>query len=110
MRVTLDPQQMRDCMELWRHVLTIRTGDDGAHDSGAERAKRLTSLSGTLAGWLDLLRMCTADGRDSEALQQISDEVALFKAWTEEARLALALLQDAQRVKPRVAARRKALR
>lgn len=110
-RLTLDAAQMRGCMEMWRHELTTReSAYDVAIHGRQNRAQILTNLNGTLGGWLDLLRLCRADGHDNEALQQISEEVALFKAWIDEARLAHALLQDAQGAKPRVAARRRVLR
>lgn len=110
-RLSLDAQQMRACMEMWRHEMTIgESAYDGAIHGRPDRAQILTNLNGTLGGWLDLLRLCRPDGNDNEALQQISEEVALFKAWIDEARLAHALLQDAQGAKPRVAARRKVLR
>ena len=76
--------------------MTIR---QSAHDStalGPERAQTLAKLNGTLAGWLDLLRLCKADDTDALAFLQITEEVALFKDWGDEARLALALLQDAR--------------
>jgi len=89
MRLTLDIEQMRNCMDLWQHTLAIRD----AH--GGNRATELTRLIGTVGGWLDLLRLCSAEGADHQALQEITEELMQFQAWAEEARMALGLMDDA---------------
>ena len=59
----------------------------------------LKDLASTLTGWLDLLKMCTAQGSEAIDLQNIRAEVAECKGWTEES-LAAMYLSDTVRCLP----------
>lgn len=99
MHVQIDTQQMRDCMDLWRQALATRVPAVGKQPTGPDRAQTLAKVGATIDGWLDLLRLCTPQGKqDIALLQQLTDEVAGFKAWAEQARLALNLVEGTRQV------------
>jgi hypothetical protein len=93
MQLSLDPAQMGECLDLWRHTLAVRIRDDGVHGPGPDRIAALRRLDGTLDAWLDLLRLATpesdADERDLRALQAT---IANFRDWSEQAQLALQII------------------
>lgn len=97
MRVTLDHQQMRSCMELWRHALALKNQPgDGVHDQAAERATMLAKVRGTVSGWLDLLRLCSPDDSEAPMLLEITAEAMDFLEWADEARLAFNLMKQSK--------------
>lgn len=89
MLLTLDVQQLRAAMDLWRHALAMR--DASGPD---ERGKALSDLSATIAGWQAMLHACTAIGSQVGELEQLRLEVREFKDWAAEAREALRILAD----------------
>jgi hypothetical protein len=92
-QVDLDIDRMRAHMAVWREMATLRPY--GASPVSTEdRAKLLMRAAATAEGWLDLLRMCSADGARLEPLKR---EVAAFEAWAREGGEALKLLRDAER-------------
>lgn len=98
--VSLDLQEMRTSMTLWRDTLVL-CHPQAQRDSGLRviQRKMLNDLDRTLTGWLDLLKMCTAEGSDAIDLQNIRAEVAECKEWTEES-LAATYLNDTVRSLP----------
>jgi hypothetical protein len=90
--LTLDVDQMRACMVLWREALVIAEHDVAARE---ERRAALTRINRALDGWLDLLHLCNAVGVEQRRLAVITKEVVAFRDWADEANLALALLKDA---------------
>lgn len=100
MRVTLDVHEMRSSMALWRDTLLLCHPEARrSFEVRAIQLKMLKDLDSTLMGWLDLLKMCTAHGRDAIDLQNIRAEVAECKGWTEES-LAAMYLNDTVRSLP----------
>lgn len=85
MRVTIDAEEMRRSMALWRDTLVLCHPEaQRSFELRAIQLKMLQDLDSTLTGWLDLLKRCTAQGIDAIDLQNISVEVAECKRWTGE--------------------------
>lgn len=89
MRVTLDVEKMRGTIELWRHLLAQPDELGAGH-----RAEAIAGVRHTVAGWSDLLRLCTVGGAEQPQFQSICAEVAAFQDWLQEASFAIALLRD----------------
>lgn len=89
MRVTLDVEKMRGTMELLRHVLAQPDERAAGH-----RAASIVGVRNTVAGWSDLLQLCSVDAAEQEQLDSIRLEVAAFLDWLQEAELAITLLND----------------
>jgi hypothetical protein len=95
MQLSLDPAEMGESLDLWRHTLAVRIREDDGHGAGPDRIAALRRLDGTLDAWLDLLRLATpesdADERDLQALQVT---IASFREWSEQAQLALQIIEQ----------------
>lgn len=91
-RLNLDVGQMRACLGLWRESLMI---DDGHAEGGSDRRTLLARTDRALDGWLDLLRLCSAEGSEQQRLAEITKEVEAFREWTREAGFALSLMTAA---------------
>lgn len=89
MRVTLDVGKMCGTMELWRHVLAQPDERGAGH-----RAASIAGVRNTVAGWSDLLRLCSVDAAEQEQLDSIRVQVAAFLDWLREADLAITLLNN----------------
>lgn len=89
MHLRLDISQMRACMDLWRDALALP-----AHEGHREQQVLLGRVTGTVAGWSDLLRLCQADPGQEAALRELSAEVQQFKGWIDEAALATTLARQ----------------
>ncbi len=94
MHVDLNLQQMRSCMDLWRQELSLGDRVRGA----TARAQVLANVRGTLAGWLDLLSLCSADGAGQKELTQIATELADFIEWLDEAQFAHAIMRHSKHI------------
>lgn len=88
MRVILDVDQMRGCIDLWRYTLAIRPG---RNDS---RAAMLRTIAHTVDGWLSVLPLLIAEGDDARQLENLLQEVRQFKHWVDEGRMALQLVAE----------------
>lgn len=86
MRVNLDVEQMRACMSVWREALHLYQDGDTEGDLRAISLRVIATVEATVTGWLDLLRLCSADAPDGRELQQVTEEVVRFGAWLAEAR------------------------
>jgi hypothetical protein len=107
LHINLDTDEMRACMGLWRQSLMIpdqRAGD------GADRHASVARVNRALDGWLDLLRLCSAEGAETRRLADIMQEVVAFRDWTHEAGLALRLLAPPSGVDASSTVRRKRAR
>lgn len=102
MRLNLDSAQMRSCMGLWRDAIAPPPGHaDGP--TPEERARLMAHIAGIVAGWSDLLRLASAESdQEQRELIDITTQIAEFKVWADEARMALALLDSARRVPPKL--------
>ena len=69
MKIELDIQKMRDRMELWGYVPAVPGGT--VEHTGASLDKARV----TMTGWVDLLRLCSADASHQPTLRQITAEV-----------------------------------
>lgn len=99
MLVTLDLQEIRSSMALWRDTLVLCQPEaQRSSEMRVIQVKMLKDLDRTLTGWLDLLKMCKAQGPHTIQLQNIRAEVAEHKAWAEEALAALTLTDSVQRL------------
>jgi hypothetical protein len=87
---------MRACMALWRGALALPT--QGRSGAQKEQEALLTRVTGTVAGWSDLLRLCGADAGEEAALKELSAEVQRFKAWIEDAAVATKLARDIEQL------------
>jgi hypothetical protein len=98
MQLILDAKQMGECLDLRRETLEARFEDEDVRGAGADRLAALNKLSGTVDGWLDLLRVAKpetdADRGDLDALRI---KVASFKRWAAQAQLALLIIEDMRR-------------
>lgn len=84
-------------MTLWRDTLILCHSEAKvSSELRVIQLKMLKDLHSTLTGWLDLLKMCTAQGGDATDLQNIRLDVAECKAWTEESLSALYLADTVQ--------------
>lgn len=81
MHLQLDPQHMRAAMDLWRQEL--------AHGQRADAGR----LRDTVAGWLDLLRLCRPAQADADEFQRLAGDVEQFREWLHEAELAERLMR-----------------
>jgi hypothetical protein len=96
MKLNLDAGHMRGCMALWRDAIAIRPGLAGA-PAVAVRAKLLAQATSTVAGWLDLLRLAAPEtDADRLELADAIQQITAFQDWSDEARSALALLQNTE--------------
>jgi hypothetical protein len=79
MQLTLDAKQMGECLDLWRETLEVRFEDEDVRGTGADRLAALNKLSGTVDGWLDLLRVAKpetdADRGDLDAREDPDREL-----------------------------------
>jgi hypothetical protein len=95
MQLTLDAKQMGECLDLWRERLEAKFEGEDVRGAGADRLAALNKLSGTVDGWLDLLRVAKpetdADRRDLDALMT---RIAGFKKWAPQAHLALLIIEE----------------
>jgi hypothetical protein len=106
MHLTLDAEQMRACMDLWRGALRVP-----ARSWGDEQQALLARVTGTVSGWSDLLRLCRPDAGQEKALQELSAEVRRFNTWIDDAALATKLaVQINQMNAPRRTRKRASLR
>lgn len=87
MHLFLDLERLRTSIALWRHVLAMpgQAGDQPASAIGDVRSK--------VAGWADLLRLCSADPEPAQ-LDALRAEVEDFLNWLREAEVAVALLGE----------------
>jgi hypothetical protein len=83
MIVTLNPEWLRTCMDLWRDAAHRKVRSDGDlefHFPGAQ-ASLLEGFSGTAKSWLMVLRACKASSVDQDALAQLQAEVVALDEW-----------------------------
>jgi hypothetical protein len=97
MRLILDPAQMAESLDLWRHTLAARIREDHVRGPGPDRLGALTRLDGTLDAWLDLLRLATPESEaDKRDLQAVKATITSFRAWSEQAHLALQIIEQSR--------------
>lgn len=95
--MTLDIQEMRSSMTLWRDTFVMcHTEAQHNRDLREVLMKLLNNLGNTLAGWLDLLKMCTAEGSEAADLQAITREVVECRSWARESLAAMYLIDTVQ--------------
>jgi hypothetical protein len=96
MQLTLDPGQVRACMNLWRETLTLP-----GHARGARQEALLSRVSATLIGWCDLLRMCRVMESDDRTFQELTADIMRFRAWIDDAMLATKLVSGLEHLDAR---------
>jgi hypothetical protein len=98
MQLTLDAKRMGECLDLWRETLEARFEDEDVRGAGADRLAALNKLSGTVDGWLDLLRVAKPEtDADRGALDALRTQIASFKRWAAQAQLALLIMEEMRR-------------
>jgi hypothetical protein len=96
--LTLDSEQLRSSMSLWREAMAMRRQPHVEPDILVRRAEMLSNFSQTLGGWLMVLRACSVVDGQKASLEALSAEVTRFKAWADEGLCATQIMIQEERL------------
>lgn len=83
MKLDLDPESLRACMQLWRSTvdLAVPMQTEFALHFIQERPSILKNYERTAGAWLMLLRASTSSPEDKRAFEDLVAEIEAFQAW-----------------------------
>jgi hypothetical protein len=96
--LALDSEQLRSSMSLWREAMAMSRPSHVEPHILLRRAEMLSNFAHTLAGWLMVLKACSAVDGQKASLEALSADVTRFKAWADEGLCATQIMIQEERL------------